>query len=142
MVGGEQLSAAHVRRALELLPGCGSSTATVPSECTVFSTVRPIDAAAVRPTRPRSPSAGRWGTAPATCWTRAMQPVPVGVPGELYVGGPGVARGYLGRPGLTAEKFVPDPFSASRVRGSTARATGCGGWRRASWSSWGGWTGR
>ncbi len=42
-----------------------------------------------------------------------MQPVPLGVVGELYIGGAGVARGYLNRPELTAEKFIPDPFSTS-----------------------------
>jgi amino acid adenylation domain-containing protein len=49
-----------------------------------------------------------------------LQPVPVGIPGELHIGGEGVARGYLNRPKLTEEKFIPDPFAPLQSQ-STAK---------------------
>ena len=65
-------------------------------------------------TRGRKPPLGR--PLPNVCAyvvNATMQLLPPGMPGELYLGGPGLARGYLGRPDLTAERFVPDPFGAA-----------------------------
>ncbi|MFP4120964.1 amino acid adenylation domain-containing protein [Coleofasciculus sp.] len=48
---------------------------------------------------------------------RYLQPTPIGVPGELHIGGAGLAKGYLNRPDLTSEKFIPNPFQFQRSRG-------------------------
>jgi amino acid adenylation domain-containing protein len=79
-----------------------------PSEDTTFSTWALIERESWR-----APSIGRpLDGSQAWVVDRHLQPVPVGVAGELYLGGHGVSRGYLGRPELTAERFLPDPFAA------------------------------
>ncbi|GHG84274.1 non-ribosomal peptide synthetase [Comamonas sp. JC664] len=78
-----------------------------PTETTICASVDE----AVNPDRL---SIGRaWANVRLYVLDAGMQPLPVGVPGELFIGGVGVARGYLGRPDLSAERFVPDPFSAT-----------------------------
>ena len=90
-----------------------------PTESTVVSTAGDVAAGAA------APSIGRpIANLRAHLLDRRGEPVPVGVPGELYVGGVGLARGYLGRPALTAERFVPDPFAAPDAPGARLYRTG------------------
>jgi amino acid adenylation domain-containing protein len=78
-----------------------------PTECTVCATAGEVDAGACKP------SIGRpIGEARVYILGPDLRPVPLGVAGDLYVAGPGVARGYWSRPALTAAGFLPDPFSA------------------------------
>jgi amino acid adenylation domain-containing protein/non-ribosomal peptide synthase protein (TIGR01720 family) len=77
-----------------------------PSEDTTYSTF-----VLTQPGSNQIPSIGRpVANTEVYILDRSLQPVPVGVPGELYIGGSGLARGYLNRPELTAEKFIPNPF--------------------------------
>jgi amino acid adenylation domain-containing protein len=77
-----------------------------PTECTVDSTIALVEMNADEPTM-----GGPVANARAYVLDECLQPVPMGVPGELHIGGAGVARGYLRRPKLTAGRFIPDPFS-------------------------------
>jgi amino acid adenylation domain-containing protein len=95
-----------------------------PTEFTVVATGGPVTPDGLQGTGGQGlPHIGRpVGNARAYVLDGRLAPVPPGVPGELYLAGPGVARGYLNRPGLTAARFVPDPFSAEP--GARMYATG------------------
>jgi amino acid adenylation domain-containing protein len=75
-----------------------------PTECTVDTTVRRVEGPIAR-------LGHGLGNVEVYLLDQQQQIVPIGVPGELCVGGAGLARGYLNQPGLTAEKFIPHPFS-------------------------------
>lgn len=106
LTGVESLPESALHRMRELLPGLRVCFGYGPTEATLYSTAytdpRPYE---------RSCPIGRplRGTRLYLLDDR-MRPVPVGIPGEVYIGGACLARGYLNRPDLTDERFLPDPF--------------------------------
>jgi amino acid adenylation domain-containing protein len=105
--GGESLPPELALKTLAALPALKLFNFYGPAETTIDATFFPCTAELSERTVPIGRAVGNART---YVLDAAMRPVPVGVPGELYVGGLGVARGYLGLAELTAERFVPDPF--------------------------------
>lgn len=120
LAGGDVVSPDHVKRVLRAYPHCQVINGYGPTENTTFSCCFPVSTEdelqfgvpigfPVRYTR-------------AYVLDEKLQPVPMGVAGELYVAGIGLARGYLNEPTLTAERFIADPFS--RTAGARMYRTG------------------
>ncbi|MBA2448198.1 MAG: amino acid adenylation domain-containing protein [Chloroflexi bacterium] len=103
LTGGDQLR----RRPREGLP-FSVVNHYGPTECTVVTTWGPVSADSETGAPP--PIGRPIANTRVYVLDRQLQPVPVGVPGELHIGGDGLAQGYLHRPELTAERFVSDPF--------------------------------
>nr|WP_083636515.1 hybrid non-ribosomal peptide synthetase/type I polyketide synthase [Leptolyngbya sp. 'hensonii'] len=114
LTGGEALSVAHIRLAQEKLPGTQLINGYGPTESTTFTCCHripyplPASLTSIPIGRPIS-------NTQVYILDATLEPVPIGVPGELYIGGAGLAREYLNRPDLTEERFIPNPFSANPV---------------------------
>jgi len=110
MLGGEALPGALVQE-LRQVTRARIENMYGPTETTIWSTTGPAE---------DTPGPSSIGTPIANTQTYVldpdMQPVPVGMAGELWIGGDGVTRGYLGRDDLTADRFRPDPFRAEKSK--------------------------
>ena len=109
LAGGDVLSVPHVRKVCEQLKGCRFINGYGPTENTTFTTCYPVD----DPTRLNGsvPIGRPISNTSVYVLDRYLNPAPIGVPGELYIGGDGLAHGYLDRPELNSERFVQNHIS-------------------------------
>lgn len=114
LAGGDALSPIHVKRALERLPTCQLINGYGPTEATTFSVCHAITRDSSLD--PSVPIGRPIANTSVYVLDSHLQPVPIGIGGELYIGGDGLARGYLHQPALTAERFVASPFEAHGAR--------------------------
>jgi aspartate racemase len=108
LAGGDVLSMRHVKRAFNQLPGCRLINGYGPTENTTFSSSYRVTSADEMDDS--VPIGHPINNTQAYVLDDHLNLVPKGIPGELYVGGEGLARGYFNNPELTAEKFLPHPF--------------------------------
>jgi len=110
LIGGEALSLPHVNKALQHLPNTRIINGYGPTESTTFTCCYAIPRQ-LNDDLPSVPIGRPIGNTQIYLLDAHLNPVPIGVAGELHIGGDGLARGYLNRPQLTAEKFIANPFS-------------------------------
>ncbi len=119
LAGGDILSPSHVRRAFENLPSTRIVNGYGPTENTTFTCCHTVTAADLH--RPSVPIGRPIGNTTVHILDAQLRPLPIGVPGELYTGGHGLAAGYLNRPDLTAERFITPSNSQLYRTGDLAR---------------------
>ncbi|MER7014798.1 amino acid adenylation domain-containing protein [Saccharopolyspora sp. NPDC000359] len=112
--GGDAASAAAFRRVLEACPRTAVTNLYGPTEITVNATHHAVRSAAE--VGEAVPIGGPMDNTRLAVLDARLRPVPEGAVGELYIGGAGLARGYVHRPGLTAERFVADPWGEPGAR--------------------------
>ena len=124
LVSGEALSLGLCRDAARVFPNAAVVNQYGPTECTMISTYHAVtEADGVYGT---SPLGGPIPNASVYVLDGRHQVTPPGIPGEIYIGGAGVARGYLNQPELTAERFIADPFvPGTRMYRTGDRGTFC-----------------
>jgi len=109
LAGGDVLSISHIRKALKQLDKTQLINGYGPTENTTFTCCHPFSETDTFMTT--VPIGRPIANTQIYLLDQNMEPVPIGVSGELYIGGDGLARDYLNQPALTAERFVPNPFS-------------------------------
>jgi len=114
LTGGDVLWPTPVRAIIRALPACKLINGYGPTEATTFACCHPVEDS--DDWCERVPIGRPIANARAYVLDRHIMPVPIGVPGELHIGGAGLARGYFDRPDLTAARFIPDPFGPAGSR--------------------------
>lgn len=112
VLGGETCHWSMVEKIRELRPGTRIFNHYGPTETTIGASVLPVDDRADRALSRTVPIGKPLGNIEIHILDRDLQSAPVMSPGELYIGGLNVCRGYLNQPDLTAERFIPNPFSS------------------------------
>jgi acyl-coenzyme A synthetase/AMP-(fatty) acid ligase/aryl carrier-like protein len=105
VAGGDVLSPQHVNRVVTEIPACRMINGYGPTEAATFACCFTVE----RPVDHTVPIGRPIPGTSVRVLDEDLREVPVGVPGELCIGSEGLARGYFGRPDLTAERFIPDP---------------------------------